>query len=207
MLVDLNIKNFLAETASDSPAPGGGSISALSGAIAVSLGEMVANLTVGKKNYEAVDGEMKEILSAGEEARKALTDGVDKDTEAFNVVMSAFKLPKSTDEEKEIRKNKIQDAMKNAALVPLETAKKSFEFMKYIKLAVEKGNKNAVTDSAVAAMMARTAVLGALYNVKINLTSIKDESFRDDLSNQVKQLEKGAIEMEKDILKLVDENL
>ncbi|WP_066501938.1 cyclodeaminase/cyclohydrolase family protein [Abyssisolibacter fermentans] len=205
MLIDLSIKEFIEETASDSPAPGGGSISALSGAIAVSLAEMVANLTVGKKKYEDVEDSMKEILEKGEIYRKDLTDGIDEDTDAFNKVMSAFKLPKNTDEDKELRKLKIQEAMKNAALVPLKTAQKSYEFMKYIKNAITKGNSNAVTDAAVAAMMARTAVLGALYNVKINLGSIKDEEFKEQVSKKVTELEENVIEMEKEILSYVKE--
>ncbi|SHJ76406.1 formiminotetrahydrofolate cyclodeaminase [Geosporobacter subterraneus DSM 17957] len=203
MLVDLNIKGFLEETASNAPVPGGGSIAALSGAISAALTEMVANLTIGKKGYEGLEAEMEQIAEAGAKLREKLAADIDRDSDAFNQVMAAFKLPKGTEEEVEARKAAIQEATKNAALVPLEVATDVFHMMKQIAVVVEKGNKNAVTDGAVAAMMARTAVLSALYNVKINLGSIKDETFVKEATEKVQQMEHQVQEIEKEILSKV----
>ncbi|MBS3994879.1 MAG: cyclodeaminase/cyclohydrolase family protein [Alkaliphilus sp.] len=203
MLIDMNVKEFLEKTASNSPVPGGGSVAALSAGVAAALAEMVANLTVGKKGYEDAQEEMKEIVIKGANYRNEFVKDIDKDSDAFNEVMAAFKLPKETDEEKEARKNAIQAGSKNATLVPLLVAKNAFEMMEIIEKVVEKGNKNAVTDGAVAAMMARTAVLSALYNVKINLGSIKDESFVEEVTKQMEELEAKVGEVESRILSKV----
>lgn len=199
----MNVKEFLEKTASNSPVPGGGSVAALSAGVAAALAEMVANLTVGKKGYEDAQEEMKEIVIKGANYRNEFVKDIDKDSDAFNEVMAAFKLPKETDEEKEARKNAIQAGSKNATLVPLLVAKNAFEMMEIIEKVVEKGNKNAVTDGAVAAMMARTAVLSALYNVKINLGSIKDESFVEEVTKQMEELEAKVGEVESRILSKV----
>ncbi|SHK47898.1 cyclodeaminase/cyclohydrolase family protein [Paramaledivibacter caminithermalis] len=204
MLGDKTIKDFLEETASKSPVPGGGSIAAMSAGVATALTEMVANLTIGKKGYEDIQEEMVEIASILPNIRESFIEDIDRDAESFNRVMDAFKMPKNTDEEKKERKNAIQDSMKNAALIPLEVAQKAFDTMQHISKVVEKGNKNAVTDGAVAAMMARTAVLSALFNVKINLSSIKDEEFVKMVSGKVKKLEIEINNLEKDILSKVD---
>jgi len=198
MLADMNVKEFLKKTASNSPVPGGGSVAALSAGVAAALTEMVANLTIGKKGYEDAEEEMKEVVKAGTSYRLQFIEDIDKDSDAFNEVMAAFKLPKETEEEKEARKNAIQAGSKNATLVPLQVAKDAFKMMEIIEKVVVKGNKNAVTDGAVAAMMARTAVLSALYNVKINLGSIKDEAFVEDVTKQMEELEAkvGAVESE-----------
>ena len=200
MLANMSVKDFLVETASNAPVPGGGSVAALSAGIAAALTEMVANLTVGKKNYEAVQEEMQEVAKAAAEFRAKFVADIDKDSDAFNEVMAAFKFPKATDEEIEARKNAIQEATKKAALVPLDVAKDAFRIMEIIATVVEKGNKNAVTDGAVAAMMARTAVLSALYNVKINLGSIKDQDFVAQVTSEVQALESKVEDVEKEIL-------
>lgn len=203
MLGEKSIKDFLKETSSNSPVPGGGSIAALSGGIASALAEMVANLTVGKKGYEDVEKEMEEIIKELSKKREEFIIDIDKDAEAFNKVMEAFKLPKDNDEEKKLRKDAIQNSFKHAAIVPLEVAKKAYSLLEEIEVVVEKGNKNAITDGAVAAMMARTAVLSALYNVKINLGSIKDEEFVKELNSQVCELEIKVREVENNILQKV----
>ncbi|QXM06572.1 cyclodeaminase/cyclohydrolase family protein [Crassaminicella indica] len=203
MLVNMNIKEFLEKLASNEPVPGGGSVAALSAAVSIALMEMVANLTIGKKKYMEVEEEMKSIKKDAEKYRSRFIEYIDKDSDAFNDVMKAFKLPKETDEEKETRKTAIQEATKKAALVPLEVAKDAFEIMKTIEKIVVKGNQNAVTDGAVAAMMARTAVLSALYNVKINLGSIKDTEFVEEVAKEVKELEENVENIEKDILSKV----
>ncbi|EOC99980.1 cyclodeaminase/cyclohydrolase family protein [Caldisalinibacter kiritimatiensis] len=201
MLSDMSIKEFLNKTASSSPVPGGGSVAALSASISAALSEMVANLTIGKKKYENVEDEMKELTKSFSQLRDKFMHNIDKDADAFDRVMRAFKLPKDTEEEKKIRKVEIQEAFKEAALVPLDVAKEAFEMMPNILEIIKKGNKNAVTDGAVSAMLARTAVLSALYNVKINLGSIKDEEFVEKVNKEVKELEDKVVEMEKEILK------
>ncbi|PIU25411.1 MAG: methenyltetrahydrofolate cyclohydrolase [Candidatus Infernicultor aquiphilus] len=203
MLIDKNVRVFLEELASRAPVPGGGSVAALSASLASALTEMVANLTIGRKGFEEVEEEMKRISQESSNYREKFLKDIDKDAEAFDKVMGAFKLPKNTPEEIENRKQIIQKEFKNAALVPLEVAKDAVKLMEFTSKVVEKGNKNAISDGAVATMMARTAVLGALYNVKINLQSIKDEYFVSRISKQVHELELKAIEEEKKILSKV----
>lgn len=204
MLTDLTIKDFLKKTASNSPVPGGGSIAALGGAISASLLEMVANLTIGKKGYEEFEEEMKEISIAVLEYRNRLIEDIDKDSNAYDAVMAAYRLPKSNDEERDRRSGAIQEALKNAVLVPLEVAKMGLDIIKLAGNIVRDGNKNAITDGAVAAMMARTALLSALYNVKINLSSIKDEAFVNEISDQVGDMEIKIQKLEQDILAEID---
>jgi len=199
VLAALKVSELLDKTASSNPVPGGGSIAALSAAAAAGLTEMVANLTVGKKGYEAVEEEMMAVTEKMRPLREKLLKDIDRDAEAYNEVFLAFKLPKSTDEEKEKRQKAIQDGLKHAALVPLGVAEDAFNILRHARTVITKGNKNAVTDGAVAAMMARTAVLSALYNVKINLGSIKDEAFVDEMREKVKQLEEEAIKEEREI--------
>lgn len=203
MLADKTLKKFLEETASNSPVPGGGSVAALSAGLAAALTEMVANLTIGKKGYEGLEEEMEGIVKEVSGYRQRFIEDIDRDSDSFNGVMEAFKLPKGTEEEKEIRKNSIETAMKNAAFVPLEVAKRALNIMSFAEKVIEKGNKNAVTDGAVAAMMARTAVLSALYNVKINLGSIKDAEFVERVGKEVERIEEKAWKVEKDLLEKV----
>ncbi|SDY76172.1 cyclodeaminase/cyclohydrolase family protein [Tindallia californiensis] len=203
MLADKSVKGFLQETASDAPVPGGGSIAAMSGATAAALTSMVSNLTIGKKKYEAVEETMKEIRDRVDAAREQLIDLIDKDADSFNGVMACFKMPKETEEEKAARKEAIQQATKEAAQVPLEIAEKAMGLMKDIEVIVQSGNSNAVTDGAVAAMLARTAVLSALYNVKINLGGIKDETYVKEMAQKVSDLEEAAQVQEKKILEQV----
>lgn len=203
MLANKTVKEFLDETASNNPVPGGGSIAAESGATAAALVEMVANLTVGKKKYIEVEEDMKVAAKLAKQFRETLLEDIDRDAKAFDEVMKAFKMAKETDEEKAVRSEAIQEATKEAANVPLEVAKKAYEVMDLAELVVKKGNKNAITDGAVAAMLARTAVLSALYNVKINLGSIKDEAYVKQVTKEVERLEAKAKSQEKEILKSV----
>lgn len=200
MLTDLKITEYLEKAAAGTAVPGGGSVAALNAALAAGLSEMVANLTIGKKGYESSEAEMRDILYKATALRAKLTAAIDRDAEAYSMVLAAFKLPKDTDEARKLRSLKIQDAFKQAALVPLEVARDAAEVMDLTAKAIISGNKNTVTDGAVAAMNARTAVLAALYNVKINLTSIKDDEFVKTLSREVKQLEQQAQDKERDIL-------
>jgi len=199
MLKDMTVKEFIYETASDSPAPGGGSIAALSAASAAALIEMVANLTLIKKGYEDVKEEMEEIKKVSSEYKEKFINYIDEDSDSFNKIMAAFKMPKETEEQKKERSKIIQEGFKGAATVPLNVAKDAFALLPLAEKVVVKGNQNAVTDGAVAAMSARTAVLSALYNVKINLGSIKDEEFVADLKKQVAELEAKVNDEEKAI--------
>lgn len=204
MLVDLTIKDFLDKTASKNPVPGGGSISALCGAIAAGLSEMVANLTIGKKGYEAQSPEMEEIAKEARRFREKLAGDIDRDSDAYAQVMNAFQLPRGTENEKASRTEAVQKALKNAALVPLRVAEDAFRIMELGGKVLEKGNRNAVTDGAVAVMTARTALLGALYNVKINLASIKDTEFVKEVNKKVERLESRGIDREREFLARVE---
>lgn len=203
-LKNLSVEEFAAVTASDAPAPGGGSVSALAGALGAALAEMVANLTVGKAKYAEVEDEMKELSAKGAEIRSELIAGIQKDTESFTMYMNALGMPKDTDEQKAVRREAMQNGLKEAAKVPLEVAETAAKIFPIAEAVVKRGNTNAVTDGLVASMMARTAVIGALFNVKINLGSIKDEAFVADMAAKVKALEELAITSEQAILKACD---
>jgi formiminotetrahydrofolate cyclodeaminase len=203
LLTNQKITDFLEKTASGTPVPGGGSVSALSAALGAGLAEMVANLTIAKKGYEAVQNEMKEIAETLQNLREKLVTEVDKDSNAYQEVLAAFKLPKNTEAEKEQRAATIQEAMKNAARVPLGVAYDALQVMDLAEKAIRNGNRNAVSDGAVGTMMARTAVLGALFNVKINLASVKDKAFVEDMMREVNQLESRVHEREAEILSYV----
>jgi formiminotetrahydrofolate cyclodeaminase len=200
LLANLKITEYLERAAAGTAVPGGGSVAALNAALAAGLTEMVANLTIGKKGYEAVAEEMNDIAGKTIAIRAKLTAAIDRDAEAYSEVMEAFKLPKATDQEKELRKLEIQKAFKHAALVPLEVANHAVEVIDLVGRAVDSGNKNAVTDGLVAAMNARTAALAALYNVKINLGSIEDDEFVKKLTRKINDLEQQAKTKEQSIL-------
>jgi len=204
MLSELTIKEFLEKTASDSPTPGGGSVSALCAALAASLTEMVANLTIEKKGCDGVKDEMKAVAQDALRLKSDLVTAIDNDSKAYNDVMAAIKLPGNSETEENHREEKIQHGLKHAALVPLAVAHCAIRVMELAGKAVAKGNKNAITDGAVAIMMAKTAVLSAIYNVKINLRTIKDKAFIAKISKQVKQLEANALDREKELLSNVD---
>lgn len=203
MLTDQKITDFLEKTASGTPVPGGGSVSALSAALGAGLAEMVANLTIAKKGYEAVASEMEEVAETLQNLRQKLVLEVDKDSNAYQGVLAAFKLPKGTEKQKEQRAAAIQDAMKNAARIPLGVAYDALQVMDLAEKAIRNGNRNAVSDGAVGTMMARTAGLGAIFNVKINLASVKDKAFVEDMLREVNQLESRVHEREKEILSYV----
>lgn len=203
MLADLTIKGFLAETAGSAPVPGGGSIAALNGAVATALTEMVANLTIGKKKYAEVDGQMRTIAIEAAFLRERLITYIDKDSEAYDRVFAAFKLPKETEAEIAERSRAIQEATREAALVPMQVAEEVASVMETIIYVAKKGNRNAVTDACVAMMTARTCVLGALLNVRINLSSIKEEAFVERMKEKADHLEAEAIRIEQKLLNWV----
>lgn len=201
---NLTVVEFAQKTASKDPVPGGGSISALAGALSASLAEMVAGLTIGSKKYAEVHDEMQPVKERANKLSNELMDDIQKDSDSFTKVMDAFKLPKDTDEEKKARSSAIQTALKGAADVPMSVAQKAYEVMDLSAVVVQKGNKNAVTDGMVSAMMARTAVLGALLNVKINLGSIKDREYVEMMQSKVNQLEIDTKAKEKEIIEGVN---
>jgi len=206
-LVKQNIKMFLDELASDSPAPGGGSVAALSGALGAALSSMVCNLTRGKQGYETVQDEMTELLQKSEALRQDLTDLIDKDTDAFNEVMKALKLPKETEEQKAQRKNALQTAFKQAAEIPLETARKCLQILDVAHIVAKKGNKNSITDAGVSALLAQTGVQAAMLNVRINLSSIKDEDYVSQVTTELQELLQDTMQKSAEILVIVDQNL
>lgn len=203
LLVDKSVREFIDQTSQNCPVPGGGSIAALAASSAAALVSMVASLTIGKKGYECYEVEMKEVYKQANIYKEKFIGYIDQDSDAFHRVMDAFKLPKDNDEEKTIRKETIQNALKYASETPYKIAEDAYELMGYSEKAVEHGNENAVTDGAVSAMMARSAVLAALYNVKINLSSIKDSEFVAEFEKKVSVLETNVVEREKQILSKV----
>ena len=177
MLKDLTVTGFIEELASDSPAPGGGSIAALSAAQTAGLFAMVCALTAGNKKYADAKEEMEGYIPELKEYEKFFIDAIDHDANSFNGVIAAFKMPKETDEEKAARKEAIQTEYKNAANVPFSTGMKAMELIKYAEPLILRGNQNAITDVGAGLHCLRSAVVVAFYNVKINLGSIKDEAY------------------------------
>lgn len=197
---NMTIEAFAQLTASNEPVPGGGSISALAGALAAALAEMVAGLTIGKKKYAEVEDEMKAVVAPMRKLQEQLLLDIQRDSESFDLYMQALTLPKETEEEKAARTAAMQEGLKAAVKVPLSVANAAYEILPVAELMVNKGNQTAVTDALVATMLARTAALGALFNVKINLQSIKDEAFVAETSKEVEVLERKTVDFEKKIL-------
>jgi glutamate formiminotransferase/formiminotetrahydrofolate cyclodeaminase len=202
-LASMKVNGFLSELASSSPAPGGGSVAALSGSLGAALSSMVCNLTVGKEKYADVQDEIKEVLKKSEQLRKKLTKLIDEDTEAFNDVMKAFKMPKETEEQKKKRIAAIQEGYKTAAAVPLETANTCEKILDVAIVVAKKGNQNSITDSAVSALMAQAGIEAAILNIKINLGSIKDETFVKKISSEIDKLQKNTFKKTEEIMKIV----
>ena len=207
LLVDLTVKGFAEETSRESPAPGGGSVSAYMGALGASLATMVANLSSHKPGWDEQWEEFAAVAEEGMALQERLLHLVDEDTEAFNRIMAAFGMPKNTPEEKAARSEAIQTATLFATEVPLETMKASFEVFDVCRKMVEKGNPNSVSDAGVGALAARAAVLGAGMNVKINAGSLKDREKAEALIAEANQLIAKANSEEAEITKLVKEKL
>jgi formiminotetrahydrofolate cyclodeaminase len=207
MLTTKTVKSFLDELASKSPAPGGGSVAALAGAMGSALISMVCNLTIGKKKYANGEAEIKSTLERSEELRKQFTLLVDKDTEAFNKVMEAYSLPKDSDDQKALRSSAIQASTKDATLVPLEVMKHVIDGLALTRVVAEKGNDNSISDTGVSALMFYGALEGAALNVKINLGSIKDSEFVGWKSDELTSLLHTATMMRDEILTTVKEKM
>ncbi len=203
MLYELKVSEFIGELASNSPAPGGGSVAALAGSLSAALVAMVGRLSTKSENK----GRIQEIVKLGDALGLQLKELIQKDTEAFNKVMAAYKLPKMTDEEKTIRSQGIQMAMKEAALIPLTVMEKSITAMEMASEIANLGNPNAITDAGVAGLMGYAAVKGAAYNVQINLLSIKDEDFKREIGDRLNQMNIKAHELNKEIEDTVEKGI
>lgn len=206
-LIHKNLVEFANETASESPAPGGGSISAYVGALGASLATMVANLSSHKKGWDLQWETFSIAAEKGQYLKDALLRTVDEDTLAFNAIMQAFALPKTTPEEKNARSQAIQSATKGAIEVPLKVMQLAFDSFDLIQQMVETGNPNSVTDAAVGALCARTAVLGAYLNVKINASGLKDLEYATEVVTKAEKMAKAAMQLEQDILNLANQKM
>lgn len=202
-LIDMSLASFAAETASESPAPGGGSISAYMGAMGAALGTMVANLSSHKRGWDDRWEEFSDWADKGMHYVHALTGMVDEDTLSFNRVMDAFALPKNNDDEKRIRKEAIQAATRYATEVPFKVMQLALESMDIIEAMAKIGNPNSVSDAGVGALAVRSAILGAFLNVKINARDLNDRGFAEHILSQAKDIEALAIDKETRILEIV----
>jgi len=203
-LIGMDLVAFADETASESPAPGGGSISAYVGSLGISLATMVANLSSHKKGWDDRWEEFSKWAQKGQNFKDQLLNLVDADTAAFNKIMAAFGLPKSTEEEKKIRTQTIQEATRYAIEVPYKVMELSFESLEVIQAMAEHGNPNSVTDAGVGALCARTAVMGAFMNVRINATGYNNKVFVNEIVTKGKALEEATIKKEAEILRIVN---
>ncbi|MEM6963483.1 MAG: glutamate formimidoyltransferase [Bacteroidota bacterium] len=206
-LLNMNLRDFANETASESPAPGGGSISAYVGSLGISLAAMVANLSSHKRAWDDRWEEFSEWADQAQHLKDTLLKLVDEDTHAFNTIMDAFRLPKGTPEEKAKRSEMIQSATKHAIEVPLRIMEVSMASVHIIKAMAEIGNPNSVTDAGVGMLCARAAVHGAFLNVKINATSLKDKKYVAEVTKKGKKMLKEVDRQEKEILKIVNSKI
>jgi glutamate formiminotransferase / formiminotetrahydrofolate cyclodeaminase len=206
-LIRKDLVEFADETASESPAPGGGSISAYVGALGISLGTMVANLSSHKAGWDDRWKEFSDWAEKGQHYKNELLKLVDEDTNAFNKIMTAFGLPKATEEEKKARTSAIQEATKYATEVPFKVMKICYESMEVIKAMAENGNPNSVTDAGVGALCARSAVMGAFLNVKINAAGLTDKAFAEKLIAEGNVIEEKTQGLESEILKVVNSKI
>ncbi|RJP82178.1 MAG: methenyltetrahydrofolate cyclohydrolase [Candidatus Zixiibacteriota bacterium] len=208
MLIEMTAKDFLAQTASSSPAPGGGSASALAGALGVALAEMVINLTVGKKKYADVSEELSTLLPRLNQARRDLETAVDRDTEAFNGVMAAYGMPKDTEEQKQARTAAIQAATRQATEVPLGVMGTCLHALELTQTVAAKGNRNSISDAGVAGLLLAAALEGAALNVKINLPSLpEDDPFRKETQSAMERMLGEKVRLEQIIQDTVAKNL
>ena len=206
-LVNLSVESFVDEVSSSSPAPGGGSVSALSGSLGAALMSMVANLTYNKKGYEEYNQKISDIGISAQKFKKDLLILIDEDTRAFDGIMNAFRLPKKTDKEKAIRSDSIEAATKNAIDTPLSIMGKCMDLFYMIEDLVKYGNKNSFSDAAVALELIHSAIRGAYYNVKINLKDIEDDEYIDKKLSESHSLLSDSSNIYKQILDLIDKEL
>lgn len=206
-LIDMTCRGFAEETASESPAPGGGSISAYMGALGAALATMVANLSAHKPGWDDQWETFSQVAEKGHLIMEELLNLVDEDTVAFNKIMEVFSMPKSTPEEKENRSKKLQEATLYATQVPLKTIKTSFKAFELLRKMAATGNPNSVSDAGVGALAARSAVIGAYLNVKINAAGLSDRPIAQSLVDEATSLKNKAEKLEKEILEIVENKI
>ncbi len=206
-LINMTMKEFVDETASESPAPGGGSVAAYMGSLGISLATMVANLSSHKRGWDERWEEFSDYAEKGQYYKDTLLNLVDADTDAFNKIMEAFGLPKGSKEEKAARKAAIEAATKNAIEIPFKVMTLSYESMEIIKAMAEIGNPNSVSDAGVGALAARSCVMGAFLNVKINSGDLEDKAYVEDILARGEEIQNKAIELEKEILVIVNDKI
>jgi len=206
-LVEMKLNDFIDEVSRESPAPGGGSIAALAGALGASLSSMVSNLTANKRGSESVDKILNEAAEECQQIKDALVKAIDDDTNAFNAYMNARRLPNKTAEDKKEREEAMQAGLKQAVMVPLNTAKQSYRAIEIAEVVAKKGNPNSITDVGVGAQSAYTGVLGGIYNVLINLKDIKDQKFVDEMRKACAELMSKAQKKLSDVLSFVESKL
>ena len=207
MFINKSVNDYVNEVLSGEPTPGGGSVAALAGSLGAALTSMVGNLTFGKKAYKELDDEIKtEMDMAFKEVQKSierLKEIVDEDTKAFDEVMIAFKMPKETEEDKKARTDAIQAGYKKALEVPFECAEECYKVLELQNVFAHYGNINAITDIGVGALLAVTGLEGAILNVKINLQSIKDEQYRNEMDKKADQLLEDGHKLKEELMKTV----
>lgn len=203
MIKDDSVQKFLDDLAGKASTPGGGSAAAIMGAMGAALAGMVANFTVGKKHYEAVQEDMEKLLANTETLRSRLTEMINADVEVFNKVMAAYGMPKDSEGEKSERAAAIQSALKEATDVPLECAKLCAEVIRLTEPMAEKGNTNVISDAGVAVLAAYAALRSAALNVYINIGNIKDEEFVKDRSRQLEDTLEGMDKLTEEVYELV----
>ncbi len=206
-LLDFNLREFANELSVDSPAPGGGSTAALCGALSASLSSMVSNLTVGKKEYQNVQKDVKEIAMKAQSLKDEFLRAVDLDTMAFNKLMEAYRLPQKTEEQKQERDQAVEEAVKEATLVPFEVLEKSIDALSLAEEVALKGNKSSLSDAGVAGLTAQAAAEGAYYNVKINLPNLQDSEFKSKIKKQAASLKKKAVKLGNEIREIIEKEL
>jgi glutamate formiminotransferase/formiminotetrahydrofolate cyclodeaminase len=203
-LINMNLKSFVESIASETPAPGGGSVASYIGALGVALGTMVANLSSHKRGWDNRWKEFSDWAEKGKNIQNRLLHFVDEDTEAFNRIIAAYALPKKSEEDKVIRNNRIQEATKNATLIPFKVMETAFEGFELLRNMVENGNPSSVTDAAVGVLALRSCIRGAFLNVKINSMGLDDKAFTVDIITKGREIESKAILEEEALIKLVD---
>ncbi len=206
-LIGLTLKEFMDKTASESPAPGGGSVSAYIGALGVALGTMVANLSSHKRGWDDRWKEFSDQAEKGKEIQNTLLQLVDEDTNAFNMIIEAFGLPKKSDEEKKSREIAVQEATKNAILVPLKVMETAYSALDLIYEMVKEGNPNSISDTGVGALAIRTCVRGAYLNVKINSSGLNDKDFVKSVVARGSEIESRTEAIEKEILDYINNKI
>ncbi|MEJ2056129.1 MAG: cyclodeaminase/cyclohydrolase family protein, partial [Calditrichaceae bacterium] len=206
-LVQLKVKDFIGEVSRESPTPGGGSVAALAGALGAALESMVSNLTANKRGSEKIDKILNETAENSQEIVNDLMNGIDADTDAFNAFIKAKRLPSRTSEEKKIKFEAEQKGLKEAVLVPFNTAELSFNVIKLAETVVQYGNPASITDAAVGALIAYAGVKSGIYNVLVNLKDVRDEKFVKDLKEKCSKLKDESEEKLSIINKLVESKI